>query len=585
MQMRGFETVTHQVDLCVVGGGMAGLIAAVSAARHGAKVLLMQDRPVLGGNASSEVRMWICGAHGSDAKETGLLEEIMLRNYYRNSAMKYAIWDTVLYEKARYQEGLTLLLNCACQEVHAEGDPQGDSGHLSWIKGWQTTTQTFHEVHANYFADCSGDSVLRISGAEFRWGRESRHEFNESHAPDEADQRTMGNTILIETREQPEPTPSFVRPEWAYQFKEEDIRSEQRHLGPTGQNFWWLEVGGMGNTIAQAEELRDELLRIAYGVWDLIKNHPDGRAKNWELEWIGALPGKRENIRYVGDHTLTQGEILSGGKFDDMVAYGGWTMDDHHPGGLWYRGPATVFHETPSPYGIPYRSLYSKNIDNLFFAGRNISTSHMAMSSTRVMATCSTCGQAIGTAAALAVKYACTPRDVGLGHIRELQETLLDDDVYLPWHARTIPELSRSAQLIASGGDAEPVRSGVDRVLGSDDNGWWAADQQSLTYRFASAVNLNRARLTFDSNQADNKRMPCWYPKEGSLRLMPPMLPRAFALEAQQADGRWERLHLVENNHTRLVRLPLVGEACAVRLTLLESWGGEQSHLLAFDID
>jgi hypothetical protein len=588
MQMRGFDTIVHKVDLCVVGGGMAGLIAAVTAARHGAQVLLMQDRPVLGGNASSEVRMWICGAHGTDAKETGLLEEIMLANYYRNSSMKYAIWDTVLYETARYQPGLTLLLNCACHEVHAEGDPQGASGHLAWVKGWQTTTQTFHEVHATYFADCSGDSVLRASGAEFRWGRESRHEFNESHAPEEADQRTMGNTILIETREHPEPTPPFIPPAWAYKFKEEDITANQRPLGPTGENFWWLEVGGMGNTIAQAEELRDELLRIAYGVWDLIKNHPDGRAQNWELEWIGALSGKRENIRYVGDHTLTQGEILAGGQFDDLVAYGGWTMDDHHPGGLWYRGPATVFHETPSPYGIPYRSLYSQNIDNLFFAGRNISTTHMAMSSTRVMATCSLCGQAIGTAAALAVKYACTPREVAQSHIRELQDTLMDDDAYLPWRTCAIPDLTRAAGLSASngleGGDPAALRSGIDRVLGGQDNGWWGANHASVTYRFASPVQLSQARLTFDSNQADKKRMPCWYPKEGNQRLMPPMLPKTFALEAQQADGSWQRLQLVENNRARLVRLPLQLEACAVRLALLEAWGGELNHVMAFEV-
>ena len=154
-----FETITHQADLCVVGGGMAGLIAAVSAARHGAKVLLMQDRPVLGGNASSEIRMWICGARGPDAKETGLLEEIMLTNYYRNRTMKYAIWDTVLYEKAKFTEGISLLLNCACQEVTTDGN------HIVSIKGYQSTTQTFHEVKANYFADCSGDSVLRISRA------------------------------------------------------------------------------------------------------------------------------------------------------------------------------------------------------------------------------------------------------------------------------------------------------------------------------------------------------------------------------------------------------------------------------------
>ncbi len=273
-------------------------------------------------------------------------------------------------KKPAITEGITLLLNCACQEVTTEGN------HIVSIKGYQSTTQTFHEVQAKYFADCSGDSVLRISGAEFRWGREARSEFNESHAPEVADNLTMGNTILLEPREVgPDHTP-FIAPKWAKKFSEADLPN--RHLTPTGDNFWWLELGGMQNTIADAETLRDELLKVSLGVWDLITNHPDGRAKDWELDWIGALPGKRENVRYVGDHILNQNDILDGGKFDDTVAYGGWTMDDHHPAGLYYTGRATVFHHTPSPFGIPYRSMYSKNIDNLFFAGRNISTTHMA---------------------------------------------------------------------------------------------------------------------------------------------------------------------------------------------------------------
>ncbi len=156
-----FEVIEHEVDFCVVGGGMAGLIAAVSAARHGARVALMQDRSVLGGNASSEIRMWICGARGAEAKETGLLEEILLRNLYRNRSLNYSLWDNVLYEFARYQEGLLLLLNTACHEVYTE------DGHIVSIKGWQTTTQRFHLVKARLYADCSGDSVLRVSGAQY----------------------------------------------------------------------------------------------------------------------------------------------------------------------------------------------------------------------------------------------------------------------------------------------------------------------------------------------------------------------------------------------------------------------------------
>lgn len=146
-----FDIIEHEADLCVVGGGIAGLCTAVAAARNGSRVILMQDRAVLGGNASSEIRMWICGARGPDDKEAGILEEIMLDNYYRNPSLNYPVWDTVLYEKARFQPGLTLLMSCTCNDVVMDGD------RIASIRGWQLNTQTWHVIKARYFADCSGD--------------------------------------------------------------------------------------------------------------------------------------------------------------------------------------------------------------------------------------------------------------------------------------------------------------------------------------------------------------------------------------------------------------------------------------------
>ena len=146
---------THRVDFCVVGGGMAGLCAAVAAARRGAKVALMQDRPVLGGNASSEIRMHVCGAHGKNNRETGILEEIQLGNFYRNPTLNYSIWDSVLYEKVRFEPNITLLLNCSCTSAQMDGP------NITSVRGWQLTTETWHTVEAKLFADCSGDSILR----------------------------------------------------------------------------------------------------------------------------------------------------------------------------------------------------------------------------------------------------------------------------------------------------------------------------------------------------------------------------------------------------------------------------------------
>lgn len=572
----GYETVVHDVDFCVVGGGMAGLCAAVAAARHGARVLLMQDRPVLGGNASSEIRMWICGARGPDNKETGILEEIMLDNYYRNPGLKYPIWDTVLYEKARFQPHLDLLLNCTCNDVTTEGD------RIVSVKGWQMTTQTWHAVKAKLFADCSGDSVLRVCGADYRWGREGRDEFGESLAVAQPNRQTMGSSILIQLREVDEHVP-FIAPAWAYKFTEEDL-AHRSMIPDEAENFWWLEIGGLGDTIKDTEDNRDELLKMAYGVWDFIKNHPDGRGHRWELEWIGMLPGKRENVRYVGDHILTQNDILAEGRFDDMVAYGGWPMDDHPSKAFHYRGEPTVFHHAPSPYGIPYRCLYSRNIANLFFAGRNISASHIALSSTRVMATCSIMGQAVGTAAALAVKYNCSPRDVYQRHIRELQATLMDDDCYLPWHARPVPELAQSARLTASAGDPQPLRNGIDRSLGDADNGWWGKPGAWVEYRFAAPTHIAQARFTFDSNLRSHKRMPCSWPRQGHHVCIPGMMARSFDIEALDDDDRWVCVKQVRDNYQRLVRVPLDMVTRAIRFVVRESWGAERVHVFAFDV-
>lgn len=578
-----FDTREYDVDLCVVGGGLAGLCAAVAAARHGARVLLMQDRSVLGGNASSEIRMWICGAHGADNKETGILEELMLDNCYRNPTLNYPIWDTVLYEKASRQPNLTLLLNCTCHSLATDGP------RITSVTGWQLTTQTYHVVRARLFADCSGDSVLRICGAETRRGREARAEFGERYAPEVADSQTMGNSVLLQLREvaDGQPDAPFIAPPWAVKYHDGDL--PHRSLMPAGNNFWWIEIGGTGDTVADAERNRDDLLAIAYGVWDYIKNHPDGRGRGWELEWIGSLPGKRESVRYVGDTILTQNEIEAEGRFPDMVAYGGWTMDDHHPAAIHYPGPPTIWHPAPSPYGIPYRCLYSRNIENLFFAGRNISVTHMALSSTRVMATCALLGQAVGTAAALAVEQGCSPRAVYEDSIGELQARLLDDDCYLPWHHRPVPALTRRARLTASEGDAEPLRSGVDRSLGREDNGWWAAlpiagGSGWVEYRFDTPVHLTRARFTFDSDLAALKRMPCSYPLAGNRQGIPPQMTRAFEMQVETEGGNWQTIFRTENNYQRLVKIPLDVETPAIRFVPLASWGGESVHLFAWDV-
>ncbi|MFO7897941.1 MAG: FAD-dependent oxidoreductase [Planctomycetota bacterium] len=584
MGTNAFRTLSHEVDFCVVGGGMAGVTAALAAARHGAQVALVQDRPVLGGNASSECRVHIQGAdrHNSipNLRETGILEELRMENLYRNRQRSYSVWDTILYEKLHFHPNVTLLLNCSCNDAAMDGD------RIAAVSGWQTTTQTVHTVRASVFADCSGDGVLAPpTGAECRMGREAGDEFGESIAPEVADDRTMGMSCLFQARKHDSPQP-FAPPDWAEVFEscDELPGGERRHRW-FEMGYWWVELGGEDHSIHDTERLRDELLAIAYGVWDHVKNHcPQHReaAANWALDWLQFLPAKRESRRFVGDHVLTQNDIEAEGRFDDLVAYGGWTMDDHHPAGfrcVEHGEPPTIFHPAPSPYGIPYRSLYSKNVANLMFAGRNASCTHAAMSSTRVMGTCSSMGQAVGTAAAIAAARGIDPRGV-LDHVDELQQALIDDDCYLPWIVQDLPGLTREATLKASVGDPEPVRDGVNRPVGEDIHAWPCPVGESIAYTFDRPRDVAEVVLILDSG-LDQMVMMSHHQADDQLTAPPDVMPRSFRVEGR-VDGNWQPLISQQNNHQRHVRYPVDTELTGVRFTLDETWGADESRVYAF---
>lgn len=575
----GLDRKTHQFDVCVVGGGMAGLCAAIASARNGAKTALVHERPVLGGNASSEIRMWICGAHGVNNKETGILEEIQLENCYRNPTGIYSIWDSVLYEKAAFCPNLTLFLNTTCTDGHMEGEA------LARVTAWQMTSQTWHTIGATLFIDCSGDSILApLSGATVRVGRESGREFGEDIEPLDADRKTMGNSLLLQLRETDEPQP-FIPPRWAYKFKSPSDLPHRLH-GDRGDNFWWMELGGLCDTIADAETIRHELMCVGYGVWDYFKNHSPKRDKTdcWALEWMGSLPGKRESRRYVGDHVLTQNDVRSGGKFDDIIAYGGWSMDDHHPAGLLYPGRPTIFHPAPSPYGIPYRSLYSINIPNLLFAGRNISVTHAALSSTRVMATCSLLGQAAGTAAALCIRHRCNPRDLYPGRISELQQTLMGDDLWLPGFTRQASPLSLSASSTAPGQGASHLCDGHDRPIGEHPHAWTGPLGTPLTFTWNQAVSIEGLRLVLDSDLNQHKRMPCSYPRKGNHCAVPATLLRSFSVQAKQGDGAWTTILREDNNYQRLLQFPMQAQTSALRIIPESTWGSPEATLFSIDV-
>lgn len=568
---------SHIADLCIIGGGLSGVCAAIAAARRGLRVVLMQDRPVLGGNASSEIRMWICGAHGENMRETGILEEIQLENLYRNPDANFSIWDSILYEKVKAETNITLLLNCVCVNCEMDGNK------IVSIRGYQLTNETWHTVTAQFFADCSGDSVLApLTGAEYRVGREAQAEFDESIQPIEADKKTMGMSILFQIRETSSPK-TFIPPSFAYKYESDaafPFKSLKWRNHDTETNFWWIEVGGEDDSIHDTEEIKDELIKIAFGVWDHMKNHGDHGCENWMLEWFGFLPGKRESRRYVGDYVMTQNDVLSQGKFDDLIAYGGWTLDDHPPAGFYHDGLPSAHHAAPSPFCIAYRCLYSKNIENLFFAGRNISVSHAALSATRVMATCSLLGQTVGTAAAIAVHKSLSPRGVYETEVRELQKQLMYNDCYLPFHKREVSELTRLAAT-----DTPVLQNGHDRPHCGQDNIYIGELGHDITYSFDENKKITAFRIIFDSNL--NRKllnMPCNYPLNMPGRYVPATMIKSFAIQISSDGTNFTEIYRENNNYQRHVQIPINCTAQHVRLIPLETWGDTKARIFSWDI-
>lgn len=573
----------HTADICVIGGGMAGLIASIAAARHGASVVLMQDRPVLGGNASSEIRMHIRGALKKEDRETGILQEIELENIYRNPTMNYAVWDSVLYEKVIQEENITLLLNCSCLGCEME------NGQISTVTGWQLDTYTFHTVTAKLFMDCSGDSILApLTGAAYRVGREDKQEFDEYGACDEVDRCTMGNSILIEARETDHPC-TFKAPKWAYVYPDDKSMYLKNHdIIEGGTNFWWIELGGQQDTIRDAREIQQELIKVAYGVWDHIKNRGNHGMENWELEWIGFLPGKRESRRYEGEYILNQRDLEEGSHFDDTVAFGGWTMDNHSPEGLRYMGYSSKHITTKEPYEIPFRCLYSRNVPNLMFAGRNISATHMAMSSTRVMATCSVIGQAAGTGAALAIKHNCLPAEVTRSHIGELQYLLMEDGCFLPGLTRQVSDISAP---LLSAEERAILRNGWERPR--DDS----ANSISLPANSAFEIRLKHPgkvlRLALDTDFTRESISPrsryqkfamrCHHPLNEAPVQMPKNLLKSCHITAYTDKGKKTNWTITENHLPRL-RLQLPKDVSRIVISELTAWGGGNVNFFACDV-
>jgi hypothetical protein len=401
-------------------------------------------------------------------------------------------------------------------------------------------------------------------------GRESRRDFGESYAPEEGNLTVMGSTLNVfkePTGIVPEPL-SFPEAAKLYTGRGDNFNGSRDCYWTCGS----LEWGGETNTIEAASYIRDELFRWSYGQWEkekgVLKDGRDAKGRIWERTFVSSIPGKRESIRFIGDHILTQNDLLSEGRlFKDNIGHGGWPMDDHFSSGM-HAPKQTVFNKCPKVYGIPYRSLYSRNIENLMFAGRDISATHVALSSTRVQATCAVMGQAVGTAAAIAVRNRTTPRGVYEHHLDELQDTLQWQDQFIPWRDRKITALSKEGRI-----SHEVLRDGMDRIRLDGGHGAWLKPGETTDYTFSGEKSFSGVRLVVDTNMNDNRWLVWWIgPKKA--RRLPDEMPRDFDVQVK-VGKEWKTLATIRDNFRRWIELrfdsPVKGEAC--RVVWHRSWG------------
>jgi hypothetical protein len=447
---RHFPQQRLQAELLIVGGGLAGVCAALAAARDGLDVVLIQDRPVLGGNASSEVRLWANGAtshmgnNNRWAREGGIMGEIMEENLWRNKEGNPVLFDMVLLDIVQAQPGVTLLLNTVVTDIEKSGR------RLLSVQAFNAINQTRYRVSATQFIDASGDGVLGyLAGAAHRVGAESVEEFGEKMAPGENFGHKLGHSIYFYTKRTAQPV-RFVAPSFALKEITAIPRYKRLSSELNGCDLWWLEWGGRLDTVHESETIKWELWKIVWGVWDYIKNSgefPD--ADNLTIEWVGLIPGKRESRRFLGETMLCQQDIIEQRDHYDAVAYGGWSIDLHPADGVYSEHDGCRQFHSKGTYTIPFRALYSQSLDNLLLTGRLISATHVAFGSARVMCTCGVLGEVVGRAAALCQQQQITPAELAQPErVGQLQQHLLRQGAFIPRHPLANP--ARQAHVTVS---------------------------------------------------------------------------------------------------------------------------------------
>ena len=452
---RKTEEIREKTEVLVIGGGPAGVCAAIAAAREGAGVILLHNRPVLGGNSSSEIRVWTRGAVGGGnlfAEEMGIWGEMKLKNLRANPEGNPIFWDDILLDAVVSEPNIRLYLNTHAYSVLLEAD------QVKAVQAIQLGTEKELNIETKVLIDASGDGTFgALSGIRFMRGKEAASVYQERLAPKEAETGTLGSTLFFFTMKTGHPV-SYIAPSFALPMDQIESLIDRggRIVNEklNGCDYWWFEFGGELDTIADNQEIAFSLKQLSLGVWNYIKNsgkfHADELTLSWEGNWIG----KRESRRMETAGVLTERDVLLQTREKDAAFYGGWYMDFHPSGGV-YANEDFCTQIPVGVYPIPFGTLYSEKIGNLLFAGRDIGVSHVAFASTRIMNTCALSGQAAGTLAAYMHRASASAAETVKEQRLELQERLYENDMFLPGFQSRKRTLSEIAEISVSSREQE----------------------------------------------------------------------------------------------------------------------------------
>ncbi|MEM0965804.1 MAG: FAD-dependent oxidoreductase [Verrucomicrobiota bacterium] len=521
-------------DFIVVGGGAAGTNAAIAAARNGVKVALIQNRPMVGGNNSSEMGVPMSGGSSMGrGRESGLNEE-----FGRIAAFGYnQKWAAGSEVGLANEPNVTVFLN-----THVYAASIDEDNRITSVTAFNMLDGSRTRYHGDFFADCTGDAWLGFyAGAQYMIGRETKEKWGEKDAKDVASNITMSGSLMqhsilgYQAIDMGEPI-AHNEEEWFYDMRENEPGYLKRPRFENGYRAgsWWTENHGRNDDLWDPEWARDDLLLASMSYYNWIKNYSPlaDKAENYKLFYIPVTNAKRETRRLVGDIVVNQNHLVNREIFPDRITYFTWKLDVHHPLGIFSPESPYDYEDNIEPASMPLRMLYSKNVPNMFMAGRNVSVSAVALGSARVQQTTGQMGQVIGTAAAMCVKRDLTPREIvnSPQDMSDLQQQLMKDDLTILHMANTDPnDLARTASISASSSMSEadgpenaidgfirPMNDEMLMYIGNEhvpDNMWKSDPSQAmpqwLELDFGEKKAVNSVYLTFDTD-LDVKRYITW---------------------------------------------------------------------------